>query len=396
VTTTRAEVIVTGGGTAGHVLPALAVARALVAAGYAPSAIQFVGARRGMERHLVPEAGFALTLLPGRGLVRRLSLYNVGAIAGLAAAFAVALAQLARRRPRVVVAVGGFGAVACSLAAVLWRVPVVVVNVDSVPGAANRVIGRFATACCVAFPGTALPRSVVTGTPVRPEVLGADRSAEGRTRSRRALSVPGAGRLVAVVGGSLGARRLNEAAVDLARRFARQGDVVVYHVCGSRALEEVTAAATAAGLLEGADVSYRVVAYEKRLADLFAAADVVVSRAGASTVAELAVIGAPSILVPLPGAPSDHQRRNAEFLVGAGAAVLLSDDEASGERLFSEVSALLGDPRRLAAMGEAARAVARPDAAAAIASLVAEVAARRRIPRRAVAAALRPEAGENQ
>jgi undecaprenyldiphospho-muramoylpentapeptide beta-N-acetylglucosaminyltransferase len=376
VTTTRVEVIVTGGGTAGHVLPAIAVARALVAAGHEPAAIRFVGARRGIERRLVPEAGFALTLLPGRGVVRRLSVRNVAALAGLAVAFVVALARFARWRPRVVVAVGGFGAVACSLAAVLWRVPVVVVNVDSVPGAANRLIGRFARLCCVAFAGTGLPRARVTGAPVRPEVLAVDRSREGRARSRQALSISAAGPLVGVVGGSLGARRLNDAALGLAERLAGRGAGAVYHVCGSRALAGVTAAARAAGLGDGVGFTYRVVAYEDRLAELFAAADVVISRAGASTVAELATIGTPSILVPLPGAPSDHQSRNAEFLRGAGAAVIVGDDEASGERLFSEVAALLADPGRLEVMGEAARGVARPDAAAVIAALVEAVAAR--------------------
>ncbi|MGD0742676.1 MAG: glycosyltransferase [Acidimicrobiales bacterium] len=374
MTTARAEVVITGGGTAGHVLPAIAVARALVAAGYEAGAIEFVGARRGMERRLVPEAGFSVTLLPGRGVVRHPSPRNVAAVAGIAAAFGVALVRLGRRRPRVVVAVGGFGAVGCSLAAVVWRIPVVVVNVDSVPGAANRMIGRFAKACAVAFPGTALPRAVVTGAPVRPEVLAVDRTPGGRARSRAALGIAGRGALVGIVGGSLGARRLNEAAIGLAGRLAVRGDAVVFHVCGARALEEVRSAAATAGLAGLAGLEYRVVPYEDRLADLFAAADLVVARAGASTVAELSVIGTPSILVPLPGAPSDHQRSNAAFLVNAGGALLVDDEAVTGERLFAEVTALLDAPARLEAMGRAARRVGRRDAAAAVASLIAEVA----------------------
>ena len=377
MTTTRAEVVITGGATAGHVLPAIAVARALVAAGLAPGAIHFVGVRRGIERRLVPEAGFSLTLLPGRGFVRRASLRNVAAFAGIVAAFAASLVQLGRRRPRVVVAVGGFGSVACSLAAMVWRVPVVVVNVDSVPGAANRMIGRFATACAVAFPGTALPRAVVTGAPVRPEVLSVDRTAAGRARARAALGIAGRGPLVGVVGGSLGARRLNEAAIGLAGLMGGCGDAVVYHVCGRRSLAEVAAAAAAAGLTDRPGLEYRVVAYEDHLAELFAAADLVVGRAGASTVAELAAIGTPSILVPLPGAPSDHQAKNAAWLCEAGAAVLVRDDEATAERVFGEVVALLDDPARLGAMGEAARRAGRRDAAGAVASLVCDVAAGR-------------------
>ncbi len=396
MTTTRPEVIVTGGGTAGHVLPAIALARALVAAGHEPSAIQFVGSRRGMERRLVPEAGFPLLLLPGRGLVRRPSLRNLAAIAGITVGFVLSLGRLARHRPRVVVAVGGYGAVACSLAAVAWRIPVVVVNVDSVPGAANRLIGRFARACAVASPGTKLPRAVLTGAPVRPEVLAVDRSAAGRARSRRALAVAGDDPLVGVVGGSLGARRLNAAAVDLATRLSGRGGVVIYHVCGARAFDEMTDAVAAAGLFDRVGLEYRLVGYEDRLADLFAAADLVVCRAGASTVAELAVIGTPSILVPLPGAPSDHQRRNAEGLREAGATVLLADDEATGERLFSEVSALLSDPGRLAAMGEAARSVGRPDAAGAAAALVEEVAARGKTWAEEIPLAVRPGTREGR
>ena len=377
MTTTRAQVVITGGGTAGHVLPAIAVARALVAAGVAPGAIHFVGTRRGMERLLVPEAGFSLTLLPGRGIVRRPSLRNVAAVAGIVAAFVASLYQLGRRRPRVVVAVGGFGAVACSFAAGVWRVPVVVVNVDSVPGAANRMIGRLATACAVAFPGTALPRAVLTGAPVRPEVLGVDRTERGRARARAALGITGGGPLVGVVGGSLGARRLNEATIGLAGLLRHRGDAVVYHVCGRRSLDEVAAAAAAAGLADRPGFEYRVVAYEDRLAELFAAADLIVGRAGASTVAELAAIGTPSILVPLPGAPSDHQAKNAAWLCAAGAAVRLDDAQATAERVFSEVVALLDDPGRLGAMGEAARRQGRRDAAGAVASLVVDVAAGR-------------------
>ena len=294
-----------------------------------------------------------------------------------------------RRRPRVVVAVGGFGAVACSCAALVLRIPVVVVNVDSVPGAANRMIGRFAKACAVAFPGTELPRSVLTGAPVRTEVLAVERSVEGRHRSRQNLAVGGDGPLVGIVGGSLGARRLNEAAVELATRLVDKG-AFVYHVSGRRDFAGARAAAAAAGLTERGGSGYRVVAYEDHLADLFAAADLVVGRAGASTVAELAVIGTPSILVPLPGAPSDHQRRNAELLSAAGAAIVVDDDEATGGRLTTEASALLADPARLEAMGRAAHEVGRPEAAAAVAALVREVAARQWSEGRAGAAEFGP------
>ena len=375
MTTTRAEVIVTGGGTAGHVLPAIALARALVAAGHVPSTIHFVGTRRGMEGRLVPDAGFSLTLLPGRGVVRRPSLRNVTALAGIGVAFVLSLATLARRRPRVVVAVGGFGAVACSLAAAVLRIPVVVVNVDSVPGAANRMIGRFARACAVAFPATELPRAVVTGAPVRPEVLAVDRSREGRARARRALSVAGDGTLVGVVGGSLGARRLNDAALDLAQRLPAHEGFVVYHVCGTRALEEVTTVAGAAGLFGprrarlpgrrlrgppgGTSRRGRRGGVPRRRLDR--------GRALRDRHAEH-----PRPASRCTGGPPATERGMVARRRRGGAPRRRRGDRGAA---LPEVLALLGDPGRLEAMGAAARSAGRPDAAAAVAALVDEVAA---------------------
>ncbi|HLI15101.1 MAG TPA: UDP-N-acetylglucosamine--N-acetylmuramyl-(pentapeptide) pyrophosphoryl-undecaprenol N-acetylglucosamine transferase [Acidimicrobiales bacterium] len=372
--TARGEALfITGGGTAGHVLPALAIADALVASGVERSALRFVGSRRGMEAQLVPPRGIALTLLPGRGVVRRPTPASAAALAGLGVALARALVLVAWHRPRAVVSLGGYAALACSLAAAALRRPLVVVNVDAVPGAVNRVTGRFARVCAVAFTGTPLPRAVVTGAPVRPEVLGVDRSPEGRACARRRLGV-GDGALVAVVGGSLGARRLNDAALDLARRLAGRSDLLLYHVAGARNLEEVGRRRAALGSPSGS-VAYRLVGFEERMPELLAAADLVVCRAGASTVAELAVVGTPSILVPLPGAPGDHQRRNADALARAGGAIVLDDAACTGERLAGLVEELLEDPARLAEMSRAARTLGRPDAAAAIARLVAEVAA---------------------
>jgi len=217
--------LVAGGGTAGHVQPALALSRAL-AQTHGPESVELVGSRRGLERTMLADAGLPLTLLPGRGIKRRLSpralLDNVVALAGLALAAVEAVVLVARRRPRAVVAVGGYAAVPVGLAGALLGVPVVVVNVDALPGAANRLLGRVARASAVAWPGTPLPRSVVTGAPLRPEVVAAAGAEPARPvpdpSARAALGVPDGTALVAVVGGSLGARRVNEAALALARR----------------------------------------------------------------------------------------------------------------------------------------------------------------------------------
>jgi UDP-N-acetylglucosamine--N-acetylmuramyl-(pentapeptide) pyrophosphoryl-undecaprenol N-acetylglucosamine transferase len=369
----RVQVVITGGGTAGHVEPALAVGRALVGLGVAAESVLFVGARRGMEARLVPDAGFALRLLPGRGFVRKVSLANIGAAIGLVVAFVEALLIILRSRPAVVVMVGGYAGVACSLAAVLARVPVVVVNVDSTAGKANRLIGRFAALSAVASQESGLPRQVVTGPPVRADVLAADRSEAGREAARAALDVDATRRVVAVVGGSLGARRLNDAALELRAALSSRSDLLLYHVSGARNEPELRARVAASPLGAGG-LEYRLVAYEASLPALFGVSDLVLARAGAMTVAELAVIGVPSVLVPLPGAPGDHQSVNARSLEALGAAVLLPDGDAHGERLVRLVSDLLDDGSRLDAMGRAAKLAARPDAAAEIAELVLSVA----------------------
>jgi UDP-N-acetylglucosamine--N-acetylmuramyl-(pentapeptide) pyrophosphoryl-undecaprenol N-acetylglucosamine transferase len=374
--TGRPVVVITGGGTAGHVLPALSIADALVADGTDKAAIEFIGARRGMETTLVPAAGYRLHALPGRGIERKVTLRAALAIASLIAAQLCALALLARRRPQVVVTVGGYAGFAGSLAAVVLRIPLVVVNVDAVPGAANRLVAPFARRCAVAFPDTPMPRATVTGAPVRPEVLAA--AADGRDRDvrRAALGVDPQRHLVVVAGGSLGARRLNDAALGLALRWRDRKDVTIYHVSGDRDHASVAERRATEHFADDAIV-YDLVAYERRLPELLAVCDLALCRAGASTVAELAVLGTPSVLVPLPGAPGDHQRRNAEGLERAGAARLVDDAAATPGSLEPLVSVLLDDPELLAEMSAAARGLGRPDAAAAIARICLDVASGR-------------------
>jgi undecaprenyldiphospho-muramoylpentapeptide beta-N-acetylglucosaminyltransferase len=361
--------VIAGGGTGGHVVPAIAIGQALVERGHPARSIHFVGSRRGLERRLVPEAGFAITLLPGRGIARRLTLHNVGAVAGLMAAGMRALVLLGRLRPSVVIAVGGYASVAAALAAVAWRIPLVVAEQNAVPGLANRLAGRFAAVCAVSFPGTRLRRAVVTGNPVRPQILAVDRTANGRAAARLALGLPAEGLVVAAAGGSLGARRINDAVVGVARAWAARPGLAIRHVIGDRDFDAVTRSAlpsTPGGLV------YQQVRFEDRMDLLLSAADVAVQRAGASTVSELTAVGIPSILVPLRGAPGDHQVANARRLAEAGAAVVIPDDELDPGRLAAELDHLLGDSRLRDAMASASRSLARPHAATAVASLAEE------------------------
>lgn len=359
--------VIAGGGTAGHTLPGIAIARALVALGHDPATLHFVGSERGSEARLVPAAGFEVTLLPGRGIQRRLTIANVGAVGGLLRALVRAFLLMVRHRPAVVVAMGGYASVPCALAAVVLRVPIVVAEQNAVPGLANRLTSRFAKAAAVSFPATALPRAVLTGNPVRPEVLAVDRERD-RAAARAALHIADGQRVVLAFGGSLGSLRINEAVVGALAAWLPRRDLTVRHVIGER--DWVALTEQAPTITEG--VTYVPVRYEDDMPRAFAAADLVVCRSGATSVAELSAIGVPAVLVPLPGAPGDHQTANARALVDAGAAVLVPDAELTADRLVREVDALLAEDGRLAAMGEAARGVANREAGAAVAALVEE------------------------
>ncbi len=349
--------LITGGGTGGHVYPGLALAEALVARGHPRDSIVWVGNEGKLEAEAVPQAGFAVVLLPGRGLQRRLTVENVGVALKTAQAFRKARRIVKDHRPAIVVGVGGYASLPCLVAARWQGIPTVVHEQNAAPGLANRIAVRLGARPAVSLPGTPLPDAVVTGNPVRASVVAVER----RPSAERPL--------VAVFGGSLGARRINEAAAGLYDLWRDRGDVAVRHVSGPAGF--ATATAALAGLRrEGDRLEWTLRRYEDDMPGLYAATSIAVCRAGATTVAELAAAGVPSVLVPLPGAPGDHQTRNAEALVSAGAAILVPDAGCTGERLAAELEPLLADPARLEAMGAAARTLARPDAAGDLADLV--------------------------
>lgn len=355
--------VVTGGGTSGHVLPAIAVADALVAHGHRIDEIHYVGTRRGIERDLVPPTGYAHTMLDVGGLQRSWSprdvLRNLAFGPRMIRAVWHAHRLVGRLRPAVVVNVGGYGSFPASLAARMRRIPVVVVSYDRRPGLASRMTARFAAASAVAFEGTALPRSTHTGAPVRRSIIDVDR-ARDRDAARTELGLPLDRFVVAVLCGSLGARDVNRAVVEAVELLSDRRDLAVHHVVGSRFLAE------AAAPRDGGDgIQYRVIGYEDRMPSVYAAADLLVTRAGASTIAELATVGAPAIVVPWPGAADDHQADNARTLVDVGAAVLVAQSELDGPRLVAEILALQADRDRLTSIGASAReagAVHRSDA----------------------------------
>jgi len=362
-------VVITGGGTGGHVFPMQAVAEALRAQGVAASELRYVGSRRGQEAQLLRGAEFGLTLLPGRGIRRSWSasaaLANVGAALGLVAALVAALVLVRRWRPSVVVSVGGYASFAMSAAAMCWRRPVVLVELDATPGFAHRLVGRYARARCCAFPTTG-ENVVVTGAPLRAAIDEVDRSPSARERARRACHPPidAARTVVVVMTGSLGSLRVNTAVRELAESWRSRADVTILHVTGQRDYGAFASPPPTAGL------DYRVVAFAD-MAELWSLCDAAICRAGAITVAELTALSIPSILVPLPGAPGDHQTRNAEAVARVGGARVLADARCSGAALATLLDEVL-EPSTLAVMSEAAGTLARRDAARAIAGVVAE------------------------
>lgn len=376
--------IITGGGTAGHTNPGIAVGEALIASGLSRTDVHFVGGQRGNEGTLVPDAGFSIDLLPGRGIQRRLTPANIASVAGLLAGFVKGFGIVAKRKPRAVLCLGGYAAFAASAAAVLLRIPLVVSEQNARASAVNRLFGRFAKVCALPFPDTDLPKGELTGNPIRAAIVDAVRGAD-RSSARRALedrfnggksdgSAPRVsldGRFVlAVWAGSLGATKINEAVAELAQIWSDRDDLAIYHIVGRRDWEQFSAPApspTTSGLI------YMTVDYENDMPNLLVGVDFAVCRAGASTVTELAVAGLPALLVPLPGAPRDHQRANTAEVAEAGGAIVIDNAEVSGPRLAEVLEPILADPDRRSAMADAAASVARPDAAADVAAILVRI-----------------------
>ena len=344
--------VVTGGGTSGHVLPALAVAEALVASGHQRDTIHYVGTQRGVETRLVPPTGFPHTFLDVVGLQRSLSPGNI--VRNLVLPLKLIGAVRAARRllrdlqPSVVVNLGGYGSFPATWAARRANVPYVVVSYDRRPGLVSKLMARRAAVCAVAFEGSALPHAQHTGAPIRGEMVSLDRAAS-RTAARDELGLPQNRFVVGVVCGSLGAAAVNSVVSAMVEHFASRTDLAVYHVVGDRFL---TTAAPARDDVSG--ILYRVIGYEQRMPQLYAAADLMVTRGGAGTIAELATVGAPAIVVPWPGAAENHQVGNAKVLSDHGAAILIEQPEFTVERLTTEIERLVADPVALAGIAGAA------------------------------------------
>jgi UDP-N-acetylglucosamine--N-acetylmuramyl-(pentapeptide) pyrophosphoryl-undecaprenol N-acetylglucosamine transferase len=358
--------VIAGGGSGGHVLPGVAIAEALVARGHARDEIVFMGSRLGMEASLVPPTGlptrlYNLTSFPRR-LTWKVPFKWLRAGANLTVALVAAWREFARLRPQAVVSVGGYASLPGVVAARLRKVPIVVVSYDAHAGASSRFAARFAVACAVGFEHLDLPRKELTGAPVRPEILAIDVDRD-RAAARVALGIPADRFTVLVVGGSQGSGALNAAFDDWRSRHRNDSNLALRHVLGARFVADRTDDLRTDGLW------YQAVGFEGSMPQAYAAADVVVARSGATTVAELAVLGVPSILVPWPDSAGDHQTANARFLADPGGAVLIPEREFTTDRLDAELDRLR-DPQVRRAIAQTARSLGRRDAADRIAALV--------------------------
>ncbi len=365
-------VVITGGGTGGHIFPMQAIAEALQADGLSTEQLRYVGSTRGQEGRLLGDGPIALTLLSGRGLRRsiapRACLQNVGAVFGLLRAIVTGLALVGRWRPRAVVSVGGYASFAMSLGAVLWRQPLILVDLDAHAPLTHRLLAPFATRRCVAF-GVADARTVVTGAPVRHDIAAIDRTPEARAKAKAELAsaiAPGR-RVVVVMTGSLGSRRVNEITLALAGLWSEREDRTLVHITGRRDESWVRAQAPAVNGLD-----YRIIGFGD-MTTWWSVADVAVCRSGATTVAELSTLGIASVLIPLPGAPGDHQGANAQALATAGGGLLLREESLTPAKLAAALAMILADDQ-MARMEAGALTLSRRDAAKAIASTVLEVA----------------------
>ncbi|HTV82893.1 MAG TPA: undecaprenyldiphospho-muramoylpentapeptide beta-N-acetylglucosaminyltransferase [Acidobacteriaceae bacterium] len=357
-----AHFLIAGGGTGGHIMPALAIANALQAR--CGAEILFVGTARGLESRLVPQAGYRLELIRA-GQLNQVSLVTqVKTLVDLPRGLVQCTGLLRAFRPQAVIGVGGYASGPMMATAILARVPTLAFEPNAVPGMANRLVGRWVTAAALNFAPAAqyFRGAQVTGIPVRAEFF--------RLPERPAETAPH----LLVFGGSQGARALNQAMPKVAAALLEAvPGLTILHQAGARHAETTLAAYQAGGAPRE---RWKVATFLDDMAKRFEAADLVLSRSGASTVAELCAAGKPALLVPFPQSADDHQRRNAEEMARAGAAQVLLEPDLTPETLLRTLSELLGDPVGLREMALRARTLAHADAAERIAAMAMEIAQR--------------------
>lgn len=360
------KVLLTGGGTGGHIYPALSVARCL-----AGDELLYVGTAEGPEARIVPEHGVPFQAVPSRKLSRRGAPHQlIGALLVNGWGVLSALGLLRRFRPDVVLGTGGYASAAVMFAAGLLRLPTVIHEANSVPGRANVLLSKRCSRIALTYAATETyfpaGKTVVTGMPVREDLLSAD-PAPARSKYGLRADLP----TLLICGGSQGAESLNRAVLEALPELGKAGLQVVHQTGKDKYAKVLEQVGTPPPF-------YHPFAFEDQMPSLLAAGSLVVCRGGSSTLAEVTAVGLPAIVVPLPTAVADHQTGNARALVEGGAAVLVRDAELNGARLATEVNAILNDPAKFEKMRAASRQSGRPDAARRVADLLREVAGKKK------------------
>ena len=352
------RVIFAGGGTGGHINPAISIADHAASKDEGFEAL-FIGTRKGLEKKLVPNAGYRIEYIDIEGFDRKHLLRNVRVIKKLAEARKRCREIIREFKPDCIVCTGGYVSGPVAMAAHKEGVSSLIHEQNVYPGLTVKGSEKYVDHVAVSFDETEQflkdkKKCVVTGNPIRTEILNADRSA-----ARKKLGIKG--KMVLIFGGSLGADRINETVIDMLPKFRGNGDIHIVFGTGERNFEKVTAAAAEKGITS-ADKNIKIMPYINNMADVMAAADVVISRSGAITVSEIAALAKPSILIPSPNVVRNHQEQNAREFEKCGAAEVITEAELTPELLYEKLAAMLNDPERLAGMEANLRKIAKTDA----------------------------------
>ena len=354
------RVILTGGGTGGHIYPALAIAKGLLACD-AETQILYVGIRDGMEARLVPEAGIEFAGISGKGLPRKLSLDTIKVVGKSFKALWETKKLLRQFHPDLVVGTGGYVSGPVVLTAALFNIPTLLHEQNALPGITNRILARVVRRVMVTFSESMERFGVkkkleLVGLPVRPEIGQLSRMVGARHFGLHPDRLT-----LLVTGGSRGARTLNQAMIVVLEHLAQRPDIQVIWATGKETYTETIEEFRKRGI-SWERSGWRVLEYLKDMPEALACADLYIGRAGAASLAELMVAGIPGLLIPYPHAAENHQEHNAQALVKAGAAEIILDSELDGERLWKEIDRLIGQPSLLAKMKAATVKLAQPEA----------------------------------
>jgi UDP-N-acetylglucosamine--N-acetylmuramyl-(pentapeptide) pyrophosphoryl-undecaprenol N-acetylglucosamine transferase len=367
--------VITGGGTSGHVVPALAIAELLVDTGHSLSSLHYVGSTRGAEVSMIPPLGLAHTFLTVDGLQRGFSLSkvkrNVLMVPTMMRALASAKSLLKQLKPQVVISVGGYASIPTCRAARSLGIPVVTCSYDRRPGLATKLQSRYAAVTAVAYVPSKLRNAVETGAPVRRNLRAADVQTL-RNGARESLGISANARVVVVMGGSLGSAVLNSATEHLVQSLRSTEHTCVIHIAGERFMDAVKLPVTMHH--NNGTLAYSRIAYSHDMVTLYSAADVVVCRAGASTIAEVSTVGVCAVVVPWKDAAENHQLVNAQWLTDRGGAVILEESNLTDHEFSLLVTELLRDDDRRAAIASRARELGAVHRQSSIASVIEGVA----------------------